>query len=185
MMQKRSGTGQQAEQASSKRPPKKVSEYGRQLSEKQKVKEMYGLCERQFVKFFAIAVREQGATGENLLRLLESRLDNTVYRLKMASTRTQARQIVVHGHILVNGKKVYSPSYQVKTGDVITLDERVVQKTAFLDQVVEKRMKMGIKVPDWLELNKKDRIGRVLREPARADIQMPIEEHLIVEFYSK
>jgi small subunit ribosomal protein S4 len=165
--------------------PRKVSEYGRQLSEKQKVKEMYGMRERQFRRFFSIAIRKEGATGHNLLNMLECRLDNVVYRLKMATSRTQARQIVVHGHVCVNGKRVYSPSYLVQPNDVITLREKALSQTAFLEQVVDKRLKMGIKVPEWLELDKNARSGRVLRDPVRADIQVPIEEHLIVELYSK
>lgn len=165
---------------------KKLSEYGKQLYEKQKVKEMYGVRERQFRRFFDVASKQRdGGPGENLLRLLERRLDNAVYRLKMSKTRTQARQIIVHGHILVNGKKVYSPAFLVSLGDVISLDPRVPEKKVFFENVIEKRMKVGIKVPEWLELDKKDRIGRVLRFPVRADIQVPIEEHLIVELYSK
>ncbi len=165
---------------------KKTSEYGRQLDEKQKVKGEYGVREKQFRRFFKIAIQSrQGAPGENLLSLLERRLDNTLYRLKMASTRAQARQIVVHGHVLVNNKKVYSPSYLVSVNDEISLASNVINKPVFLEQVVEKRMKIGIKVPDWLELDKQERKGRVLRNPVRSDIQMPIEEHLIVELYSK
>ncbi len=165
--------------------PRKMSEYGRQLFEKQKVKEMYGLRERQFRRFFSIAIRKEGATGHNLLNMLECRLDNVLYRLKMATSRIQARQIVVHGHVCVNGKRVYSPSYLVSPNDVITLRDKALSQTAFLEQVVDKRLKMGIKVPEWLELDKTARSGRVLRDPVRADIQVPIEEHLIVELYSK
>lgn len=169
----------------SKRPARKTSEFGTQLSEKQKVKEMYGLRERQFKRFFGLAVKMTGAPGENLLSLLERRLDNTVYRLKMATTREQARQIIVHGHILVNGRKVNSPSYLVGENNTISLKESVEQRQGFLENVIDKRMKMGIKVPEWLELNRTERVGRVLRKPVRADIQVPIEEHLIVELYSK
>ena len=166
--------------------PRKTTEYGRQLDEKQKVKNMYGMRERQFKRFFKDAVKSrEGVPGEILLSLLERRLDNTVYRLKMATTRPQARQIIVHGHVLVNGRKSYSPSYLVNIEDVITLAENVSQKAVFVENVIDKRLKMGIKVPDWLELDKKDRKGRVLRLPVRADIQVPIEEHLIVELYSK
>jgi len=173
-------------QQQQKAPRRKLSEYGKQLQEKQKVKEMYGLRERQFKRFFVVASKQRdGGPGENLLSLLERRLDNVVYKLKMATTRTQARQVITHGHVLVNGKKVYSPSFLVSTQDVISLSERVAKMEIFLKDVVEKRMKIGIKVPDWLELDKKDRIGRVLRLPVRADIQVPIEEHLIVEGYSK
>ena len=169
-----------------RRPGKKLSEYGKQLYEKQKVKKMYGVREKQFRRFFKLAVRSRdGGPGENLLSLLERRLDNTVYRLKMATSRTQARQIVVHGHILVNGKKVTSPSYRVSVDDIVSLANKVMNKKVFLENVVDKRLKMGIKVPEWLELDKKDRKGRVLRYPVRSDIQVPIEEHLIVELYSK
>jgi len=166
--------------------PRKKTEYGRQLDEKQKVKEMYGMRERQFKRFFKTAVKSrEGIPGEILLTLLERRLDNTVYRLKMSTTRNQARQIIVHGHVLVNGKKIYSPSYLVNVNDVISLASSVSEKTVFLENVIDKRLKMGIRVPEWLELEKKERRGRVLRLPARADIQIPIEEHLIVELYSK
>lgn len=167
------------------RKGRKLSEYGKQLAEKQKVKQMYGMRERQFERFFTIAVRSQEATGDALLSLLERRLDNVIYRLKLAVSRTQARQLIVHGHILVNGKKVSSPSYCVSLNDVISLIPRDLQRTAFLEQVVDKRLKIGIKVPEWLELEKDERKGRVLRMPVRADIQAPIEEHLIVELYSK
>jgi len=170
----------------SKRPGKKQSEWGKQLAEKQKVKGMYGVREKQFRRFFSIAIQtREGATGENLLSLLERRIDNTIYRLKMATTRTQARQVIVHGHVKVNGIKVSSPSYLVSVNDVITLADNVANKKVFLEQVIDKRLKMAIKVPEWLELDKTERKGRVLRNPARADIQVPIEEHLIVELYSK
>ena len=165
--------------------PRRVSEYGRQLQEKQKVKHMYGLREKQFRRFFGIAVKREGAPGENLLSLLERRLDNTLYRLKMATSRSQARQVVVHGHVHVNGTRVHSPSYLVSVDDVVSLRDKTLDKKAFVEQVVDKRLKMGIKVPEWLELDKNARTGRVLRDPARADIQVPIEEHLIVELYSK
>lgn len=168
-----------------KRADKKMSEYGKQLFEKQKVKRVYGLRERQFRRFFELAVRAEGAPGDNLLSMLERRIDNVVYRLKMATTRRQARQIVVHGHVLVNGSKVSSPSYFVVPGDVISLHERSDKKEKFLEQVVDKRLKMGIKTPEWLELQKTERAGTVLRMPVRSDIQLPIEEHLIVEHYSK
>jgi small subunit ribosomal protein S4 len=163
----------------------KLSEYGKQLQEKQKVKEMYGLLEKQFKKFFAKAMRQEGAPGENLLSLLERRIDNVLYRLKMSVTRGQARQVVVHGHVRVNGKKVYSPSYLVAVGDVVTLANGIEKKEKFLEGVIDKRLNIGIKVPEWLELNKQDRKGAVLRFPVRSDIQVQVEEHLIVELYSK
>lgn len=178
-------TKKKSDEKQSKRP-RKMSEYGKQLAEKQKVKEMYGMRERQFRKFFAAAVKKQvGAPGENLLSLLERRLDNALYRLKMSVSREQARQIIVHGHILVNGKRVSSPSYLVSVNDVIALSPKVLEMKTFMEQAIEKRLKMGIKVPDWLELQKAEHQGTVLREPVRSDIQAPIEENLIVELYSK
>ncbi len=182
-MEKRSVPG--STEQKSKRPSRKLSEYGRQLSEKQKVKEMYGLRERQFRRFFGLAVRTAGSPGENLLSLLERRLDNTLYRLKMASSRGQARQIVVHGHVCINGSKVSSPSYLVSVNDQISLGSGISKSNAFIETVIEKRMKTGIKVPEWLELDRKERIGKMLRNPVRTDIQAPIEEYLIVELYSK
>jgi small subunit ribosomal protein S4 len=172
------------EKATQKRV-KKLSEYGKQLQEKQKVKRMYGMRERQFKRFFGIAVKSQAASGQMLLSLLERRIDNVVFRLKLSTTRTQARQLVVHGHILVNDRKVYSPSYLVSVDDVISLVPSVLEKKAFLEQVIDKRLNIGIKVPEWLELNAKNRAGKVIRLPVRTDIQTPIEEHLIVELYSK
>lgn len=178
--------GASSEQTGKRERARKLSGYGRQLEEKQKLKEMYGMRERQFKRFFGVAVKAQtGAPGENLLSLLERRLDNVVYRLKMATTRAQARQIVTHGHVLVNGARVYSPSYLLAINDEVTLAPNVLNKTVFLEQVVDKRLKVGIKVPEWLELDKKERKGRVLRFPVRADIQVPVEEHLIVELYSR
>jgi small subunit ribosomal protein S4 len=164
---------------------RKLSEYGKQLQEKQKIKHMYGMRERQFRRFFDIAFRSEEATGEMLLSLLERRLDNVVYRLKLSISRRQARQIITHGHILVNGKKVYSPSYLVSVGEVVTLDPRSLEQPGFLERVVDKRLNIGIKVPEWLQLDKQDRRGQVLRDPVRADIQVPLEEHLVVELYSK
>lgn len=164
---------------------KKLSEYGRQLQEKQKLKLVYGVLERQFKRFFEIASKNRGVTGEVLLSLLERRLDNVVYRLKMASSRFQARQLVVHGHILVNGTRVKSPSSLIKEGDEISLSGTVLKNQALLDTVIDKRMNMGIKVPEWLELQKKERKGIVLRLPVRSDVALPIEEHLVVELYSK
>lgn len=168
-----------------KKGGRKQSEYGKQLSEKQKIKEIYGMREKQFKKFYATAVKSSGATGEVLLSLLERRLDNVIYRLKLSNTRKQARQIIVHGHILVNSRKVYSPSFLVSVNDQVSLASNVVDKKEFLEQVIDKRLNIGIKVPEWLELVKQDRKGIVLREPARTDIKSPIEERLVVELYSK
>lgn len=168
------------------RKGRKTTEYGKQLDEKQKVKQMYGMRERQFRKFYAIASSSKEAPGQLLLSMLERRLDNVVYRLKLVTTRAQARQIVVHGHVLVNGKKVYSPSYLTQINDVISLSPVLTEKhSVFIETVVDKRLASGIKVPEWLELDKKARSGNVLRLPIRSDIQAPIEEYLIVELYSK
>jgi len=164
---------------------KKLSEYGKQLQEKQKVKLMYGVLERQFRRFFENAVKQRGVTGETLLSMLERRLDNVVFRLKMAISRVQARQMIVHGHINVNGKRVDSPSFLVNVDDAIALSASTLNNQTFIENVVDKRMNMGIKVPDWLELQKKERKGIILRLPIRSDISIPVQEHLIVELYSK
>lgn len=162
----------------------KVTEYGRQLQEKQKLRDAYGMRERQFKRFYDAAIKSRSATGEMLLSLLERRLDNVVYRLKLATTRAQARQIVVHGHVLINGKKVHSPSCLVKVNDEISLAPRSEGKEGFVKEVVDKRGGAG-KAPEWLEHDKKGRRGKVLRLPVRADIQMPVNENAIVELYSK
>lgn len=164
---------------------KKKSEYGKQLREKQKVKIMYGMRERQFKRFFDIASKQKGVTGEQLLSLLERRLDNVLFRLKMAFSREQARQMIAHGHVSVNGKRVKSPSYITKVEDAISLSERTLGKKDFLQNVIDKRLGMSVKTPEWLELKKADRQGVILRLPARTDVTAPIEEHLIVELYSK
>lgn len=170
---------------SAKKSFKRTSAYGRQLEEKQKVKQAYGLREKQFRNVFEKANRMEGTPGENLLCLLERRLDNVVYRLKLAVTAQQARQMIVHGHILVNGQKVTSPSSLVFIGDAISLKPSSLQKEKFLETVVDKRLSIAIKVPEWLELIKQSRTGKILRYPVRSDIQMPIEEYLIVELYSR
>ena len=164
---------------------KKLSEFGKQLQEKQKVKLMYGVLERQFRRFFDIASKQHGVTGENLLTTLERRLDNVVFRLKMAVSRIQARQMIVHGHITINGKRVDRPSCLVNEGDNIASTAGTLSNATFIENVVDKRMAMSVKVPDWLDLQKKDRKGVVVRLPLRADITVPIAEHLIVELYSK
>ena len=174
-----------AASAANARRTRKKSEYGTQLEEKQKVKEMYGMREAQFRRFLHIAVKSAGAPGHNLLSLLERRLDNVLYRLKFAVTRAQARQMIAHGHVLVNGKKVYSPSYWVSVGDVVTFAPNVADKKAFVENVIEKRLNIAIKVPDWLEVVKNDLTGKVLRLPVRSDVTAPIEEQLIVGLYSK
>ncbi|MBO5534285.1 MAG: 30S ribosomal protein S4 [Clostridia bacterium] len=159
---------------------KKVSEYGTQLKEKQKVKFVYGVLEKQFHRYYLKASNMRGITGENLLRLLELRLDNVVYRLGLAKTRRMARQIIVHGHIKVNGKKVDIPSYSVKVGDVITLRERSMEQAMFK----ELRDK-AVVTPKWLTYDAATLMGTVAAMPAREDIDCPISEHLIVELYSR
>lgn len=160
---------------------KKVSEYGMQLKEKQKVKFVYGVLEKQFHRYYEKANNMKGVTGENLLQLLELRLDNTVYRLGLAATRRQARQLVVHGHILVNGKKLDIPSASVSVDDVITVRERSKDQPHF------KALKegTGVIVPKWLTLDAENLTGKVVALPSREDIDCPIEEHLIVELYSR
>jgi small subunit ribosomal protein S4 len=160
---------------------KKVSEYGVQLREKQKVKRAYGMMESQFHKYYEIAERMKGKTGENLLRLLESRLDNVVFRLGLADSRAQARQTVLHGHILVNSKKIDIPSYIVEVGDEIS----VKKKSADTDRFKEIRETEARTMPSWLSMDPANLTGRVVAAPAREDIDLTIEEHLIVEHYSK
>jgi len=160
----------------------KVLGYGLQLREKQKVKRIYGLLERQFSLYFRRAAKKTGITGDNLLRQLELRLDNVVYSLGFASSRAQARQLVRHGHIEVNGRKINIPSYQVKKGDAIQVREKS-RKNDQVRQSVETAAGRG--VPSWLELNAEQFRGTVLDVPKREDIRLPIQEQLIVELYSK
>jgi small subunit ribosomal protein S4 len=161
---------------------KKFSEYSLQLREKQKVKRLYGLLEDQFRRTFAEAARTKGITGETLLVLLERRLDNVAYRLGFASSRPEARTLVRHGHVLVNGKKVNIPSYIVRIGDVISVKEKSRQATRVLS-ALEGVQRRG--VPDWAELDRDTYSGRIKLLPTRSDITMPINEKLIVELYSK
>jgi len=160
----------------------KVLGYGIQLREKQKVKRIYGLLERQFRLYFQRAAQQTGITGEQLLRQLELRLDNVVYSLGFAASRAQARQLVRHGHVEVNGRKVNIPSYQARKGDVIQVREKS-RKNEQIRQAVETASGRGI--PAWLELNPEQFSGRVLDVPKREDIRLPIQEQLIVELYSK
>ena len=161
---------------------KKLLGYGLQLREKQMVKRMYGMQEKQFRLFFVRSERMKGVTGENLLQLLERRLDNVVYRLGFAGTRRQARQFVTHNHILVNDSKANIPSMQVNIGDVISLKEKS-QKNVQIQESLKRVAGRG--VPEWLDLNKTELKGEVKRLPNRADITVPINEQLIVELYSK
>ena len=161
---------------------RKISDYGIQLREKQKVKRMYGLSEKQFHLFFERAEAQRGVTGTNLLVLLERRLDNVVYRLGFANSRTQGRQFVLHNHFLVNGKKVNIPSFLVKKGDSIEVKEKS-KKIAAISDSIEAVVRRGI--PQWLELEKENHKGVVTGFPVREDITMPIQEQLVVELYSK
>lgn len=165
-----------------KQSRKKQSEYGIQLNEKQKVKFIYGVLEKQFRKYYVMATKQEGITGQNLLQILESRLDNVVFRLGLANTRKEARQIVNHGHILVNGHKVDIPSYLVKPGDVVAVREKS-KSSARIKQIVEENEKRVI--PKWLSMDKNKLEGRVLQLSDREDIDYDVEEHLIVELYSK
>jgi small subunit ribosomal protein S4 len=160
----------------------KVLGYGIQLREKQKVKRIYGLLENQFRLYFARAAKRTGVTGDNLLRQLELRLDNVVYSLGFASSRAQGRQLVRHGHIEVNGKKINVPSYQVRKSDVIQVREKS-RKNDQIRQAVETAAGRG--VPQWLQLEPDQFRGTVTDLPKREDIRLPIQEQLIVELYSK
>ena len=161
---------------------RKQSEYGMQLNEKQKVKFIYGVLEKQFSKYYVMSTKKSGITGENLLQILESRLDNVVYRLGLANTRREARQVVNHGHILVNGKKVDIPSYLVKPGEVISVKEQTAN-SEHMKAVVEKNSSRV--VPKWLDMDRNTLQGTVVTLASRDDIDYPVEEHLIVELYSK
>ena len=161
---------------------KKSSDYARQLREKQKVRRMYGLLEKQFRGYYTKADRMKGVTGNNLLRLLEMRLDNVIYRLGFAVNRAEARQVVRHDHILLNGHKANIPSMQLRIGDVIEVRSSSKHQTR-IQTAVSNVDRRGI--PSWLELDRKKFIGKVNQIPEREELTMPIEEHLIVELYSK
>ena len=161
---------------------KKLSEYGMQLREKQKLKFIYGVGEKQFYHYFELAEKQAGVVGENLVVMLESRLDNVVFRMGLATTRREARQLTSHGHFLVNGKRVDIPSYRVKAGDVIAVSEKSKQSTR-VKEVVEATN--GVVIPEWLDVNKEELTAKVVRMPLRSDIDYDLEEHLVVELYSK
>lgn len=160
----------------------RFSEYGVQLREKQKVKRIYGLLERQFRLYFHRAERLRGVTGENLLKLLEQRLDNVVFRMGFAGTRTEARQVVLHGHIQVNGKRVNVPSFQVKPGDLVEVREksRKIQRIVDSLESAQRRARMS-----WFEVEKGAFRGKVVASPVREEMTLPIQEQLIVELYSR
>ena len=161
---------------------KKQSEYGMQLNEKQKVKFIYGVLEKQFRLYYERAEKMPGITGENLLAILEQRLDNVVFRLGFAMTRREARQLVNHGHVTVNGRKVNIPSFQVKPGMVISLTEKGKSLQKVKENIEDNAFRAA---PKWIEYDKNNMTAKIVAVPARDDIDMPIEEHLIVELYSK
>ena len=161
---------------------KKQSEYGLQLREKQKAKRFYGVLEKQFAKYFDMAVQRRGVTGANLLQILESRLDNVVFRLGMATSRAESRQLVRHAHFTVNGQKVNIPSYLVKPGDLIALrpKSRSIEKFRAILEITGSKV-----VPSWLEFDYENLRGRVISLSSREDVDVQVSEHLIVELYSK
>ena len=161
---------------------KKQSEYGMQLNEKQKVRFIYGVLEKQFAKYYVMATKMNGVTGECLLQILESRLDKVIYRMGLANTRREARQIVNHGHVTVNGKRVDIPSYLVKPGEVISLRESSRNADRMKDIVERNSNRL---VPKWIDMNKDTLEGKIIALADREDIDFPVEEHLIVEYYSK
>ena len=161
---------------------KKATEYGLQLRAKQQAKRYYGIQEGQFYKYFLMAERKQGVTGENLLRICESRLDNVVYLLGWANSRAEARQLVTHGHYKVNGKKVNIPSYLIKAGDEVAIKDKSKESDK-IKATVEANASRP--VPAWLDLNAEALTGKVIALPTREQIMVPVEEHLIVELYSK
>ena len=161
---------------------KKTSDYGLQLKEKQKLKFIYGVLETQFANYYDIAAKQEGMTGENLLRLLELRLDNVIFRMGMAKTRKEARQLVRHNHFLVNGKKANIPSILVRVGDTVTVAETSKDSEKFkaLAEIMNSRIS-----PKWLEVDKQNATAKVVALPQRDDIEYPVEEQLVVELYSK
>ena len=165
-----------------RRRPSKVMGYGSQLREKQKVKRTYGVLENQFRRYFAAAERQRGITGETLLQLLERRLDNVVYRLGLATSRPQARQLVRHGHMQVNGRRADIPSLSLKAGDAVSVRQRSAKQPAILYAMEEVK---GRGIPDWLEFDASTLTGRVAALPTREQINLPVQEQLIVELYSK
>jgi small subunit ribosomal protein S4 len=160
----------------------KLVGYGLQLREKQKVKRIYGVLENQFRRYFEVADRTRGITGETLLQLLERRFDNVIYRLGLATSRAQARQLVRHGHFQVNGRKVDVPSYSLKAGDVVTVRGTSVQNTTIQHAMEEVK---GRGIPEWLQFDSGNMTGRITSIPTRAQINLPVQEQLIVELYSK
>jgi len=161
---------------------KKISEYGIQLREKQKLRRIYGILERQFSGYFSLAERKKGITGENLLQILESRLDNVVYRLGFGASRKEARQLVRHGHFTVNGKKVNIPSFLVKSGEEIGIKESSLGSEKIKENL---ETAAGRSLPEWLEYDLNKHIAKIKSLPTREQIDIPVQEHLIVELYSR
>ena len=176
------GISKQSKRQPQKRRRRQESEYGTQLREKQKAKFIYGVLEKQFHDYFVKARRQPGVTGENLISLLETRLDNVVFRLGFAHTRREARQTVGHGHICVNGRRVDIPSYRVKAGDVVSVAPKAKDMLVIKSALVSSENRT---VPSWLELDIEKLKGSVLNVPTRDQIDMDIQEQLIVELYSK
>ena len=168
------------EHGQSRRP--KVSPYAQQLREKQKARRIYGVMERQFRKYFQWAERRKGVTGEILLQLLETRLDNVIYRLGVAGSRNAARQVVRHGHVRVNGRKVTIPSFGLRPGDVVAVAEKS-RELAFIKDAVSNRRRTEMQ--DWLDFDEKSMTGKLVQIPSREQIPVPLQEQLIVELYSK
>ena len=176
------GVGKDTKRNPNRDKRRKVSEYGLQLKEKQKLRFIYGVLEKQFAHIYERAQKMEGQAGENLITLLEERLDNVAFRMGMALTRREARQLVSHGHFLVNGKRVDIPSYTVKVGDVITISDNSKKSDKF-KQIAEGTADRL--VPAWLEVNKDNQTAKVLRAPLKEDLDYEVEEHLIVELYSR
>jgi small subunit ribosomal protein S4 len=160
----------------------KITEYGMQLREKQKARRIYGVLEKQFKRYFKEADRRKGVTGEILLQILESRLDNMIYRMGLARSRTDARQLLRHGHYMVNGRKVDIPSFLTRTGDVIAVREKS-KNSSFFKEIAEWGAAQG--TVSWLEVDRENMSGKVIRLPSRDELDIPITEHLIVELYSR
>ena len=161
---------------------RKATDYGMHLREKQKVRRMYGVLEKQFRRYYEVANRRPGVTGENLLQVLECRLDNIVYRMGFAPSRPAARQLVLHGHIRVNGRKVDIPSYEVRAGDIVAVKEGS-RNIPLIKSSIEAAASRG--VPEWLEVDWEQQTGKVLAVPAREQMDLAVQEHLIVEHYSR
>lgn len=161
---------------------KKVSEYGIQLREKQKLRRVYGVLEKQFSGYFTLADRKKGITGVNLMQLLESRLDNIIYRLGLGASRKEARQLVLHGHFLVNGKKVNIPSFRVKAGDEVRVKEGSLGSPKLKENIEAAASKS---IPEWIDYNATTFTAKIKALPTREQIDVPVQEHLIVELYSR